>query len=86
MEWGRKSSEFVAPNWDNSGTKIASAFVKGSIESSEFRAFDRDLIEGAIIFPLRMRDEILDMLRNPRNTSILAIAKMPPEHRKIADF
>ena len=37
-------------NWDNSKTKIASPFVEGSIESSEFRAFDRDLNEGASIF------------------------------------
>ena len=37
-------------NWDNLETKIASPFVEGSIESSEFRAFDRDLDEGASIF------------------------------------
>ena len=36
--------------------------LKGSIESSEIRAFDRDLNEGAIIFPLRMRVEILARL------------------------
>ena len=43
-------------------TKMASTFDEVSFESSEFRAFDRDLNEGAIIFPLIMRDEILDVL------------------------
>ena len=49
-------------NWDNSETKIASPFVEGSIESSEFRAFDRDLNEGASIFCSRVRFEILSEL------------------------
>ena len=49
-------------NWDNFGTKIASPSVKGSIESSEFRAFDRDLNEGASVFRSRMRIEILTEL------------------------
>ena len=37
-----------------SGTKIASTFDEVSIESSEIRAFDRDLIEGASYFRLEM--------------------------------
>ena len=41
-------------NWDNLETKIASPFVEGSIESSEFRAFDRDLNERATVFRLRI--------------------------------
>ena len=40
-------------------TKIASLFVEGSIESSVFRAFDRDLDEDASFFRSRMRVEIL---------------------------
>ena len=60
--WPEKVALSWHQNWHNLETKIGSTFVKGSIESSEFRAFDRDLNEGAIIFPLRMRDEILDML------------------------
>ena len=42
-----------------SRTKIASTFDKVSIESSEFRAFDRDLNEGASYFRLEMAEEIL---------------------------
>ena len=76
--WPEKVALSWYQNWHNLGTKIGSTFVKGSIESSEIRAFDRDLNEGAIIFPLRMRVEILARLWNPRNTSILAEAKMPP--------
>ena len=40
-------------------TKIASTFVEVSIESSEFRAFDRDLIEGASYFRSRLTVDIL---------------------------
>ena len=42
-----------------SRTKIASTFDKVSIESSEFRAFDRDLNEGASYFRLEMTVDIL---------------------------
>ena len=40
-------------------TKMASTFDEVSIESSEFRAFDRDLNEGASYFRLGMAVEIL---------------------------
>jgi len=43
----------------HSRTKKASTFVKVSIESSVFRAFDRDLNEGASYFRLEMAEEIL---------------------------
>ena len=52
-------------NEDYSGTKIASTFVEGSIESSENRAFDRDLNEGSSIFRSHVRVEILTELWNP---------------------
>ena len=52
-------------NEDNSGTKIASTFVEGSIESSENRAFDRVLNEGSSIFRSHARVEILTELWNP---------------------
>ena len=73
-------------NTHNFWTKIASAFVKVSIESSEIRAFDRAFIEGATIFGFGMRVEILGKLWNPLKTSILDMTKMAPEHEKIADF
>ena len=40
-------------------TKIASLFVEGSIESSDFRAFDRALNGEASYFGLEMEEEIL---------------------------
>ena len=43
----------------HSRTKKASTFVKVSIESSVFRAFDRDLNEEASYFRLEMAEEIL---------------------------
>ena len=43
---------------------------KVSIESSEFRAFNRDLVESATIFLLRMRVEILARLWYPWNTGV----------------
>ena len=52
-------------NYYNFRTKIASTFVEGSIESSENRAFDRDLNEGASFFLSQMRIEILTELWNP---------------------
>ena len=59
-------TEEVALSWPqnchNLETKIESPFVEGSIESSEIRAFDRDLNERATVFRLRMRVEILDRL------------------------
>ena len=73
-------------NWDNSETKIASPFVEGSIESSEFRAFDRDLNEGASIFRSWMSVELLTGLWIPWNTPILAVSKMTPEPQKMTDF
>ena len=73
-------------NEDNFRTKIASTFVEGSIESSENRAFDRDLNEGSSIFRSHVRVEILTELWNPWNTQNLAMPKMAPEHQKIADF
>ena len=57
--WTEEVALSQRQNWDSSGTKIASPSNKVSFESSEFRAFDRDLIEGATIFHLRMRVEIL---------------------------
>ena len=42
-----------------SRTKIASTFVKVSIESSEFRAFERDLIEGASHFRFKLAVDIM---------------------------
>ena len=38
---------------------FASTFVKVSIESAEFRAFDRDLNEGASYLSLEMVEKIL---------------------------
>ena len=73
-------------NEDNFWTKIASTFVEGSIESSENRAFDRDLNEGASFFRPWMRVGILTELWNTWNTPILAMSEMPPEHQKIMDF
>ena len=73
-------------NLDNSWTKIASAFVESSIESSENRAFDRDLNEGASIFRSYLRVEILKELWNRWNTPILAQSKIPPEHQKLPIF
>ena len=66
-------------------TKIASLFVEGSIESSEFRAFDRDLNEGASIFRSWISVELLTGLWIPWNTPILAVSKMTPEPQKMTD-
>ena len=73
-------------NEHNFWTKIASTFVKVSIESSEFRAFDRDLNEGASYFRFQRRLEILKDLSNPWNSPILTVLKMPTVPRKIAGF
>ena len=54
LSWRRK--------WDNFGSKIASPFVEGSIESSEIRAFDRAFNERASGFRFIMRVEILKEL------------------------
>ena len=45
-----------------SRTKRASTLVEVSIESSEFRAFEGDLTEGASFFRFQMRVEILTKL------------------------
>ena len=63
-------------------TKISSAFVDGSPESSENSAFDRALTEGASYFCSQMRVEILSEPWNPWNARILAIPKMLPEPQK----
>ena len=60
--------------------------LKVSIEISEFRAFDRDLNEGASYFRFQRRLEILKDLSNSWNSPILTVLKMPTVPRKIAGF